>query len=190
MRNFLFAAYVGFFDLSINDSSWNICFNKALENFLKLESSPLKISTSLSSPSWTSYCDVKSISFPPKASIVKEQSTHLDGPGFCWRFRNLVYQIPGVLPRGAQMPRPRHREPEQMPRGCPGGIIVLVNSQPQLFFLNSKLFQLFFRTMRTFQFDLYERSNCMKRREKSVKQCAPCKLNETREESEREKKSS
>ena len=39
------------------------------------------------------------------------------------------------------------------------GIIVLVNSQPQLFLLNSKLFQLFFFNslmMPTFQFDLYE----------------------------------
>ena len=98
----------------------NICFNKALENFLKLENSPLKISTSLSSLSRTSYCDVKSISFPKKASIAKEQSTHLNGPGF-WRFWNLVYQIPGGRPRGAEMPRSRDREPEQMPRGCPGG---------------------------------------------------------------------
>ena len=99
--------------------SSNSCFNKALENFLKLENSPLKISTSLSSPSRTSYCDVKSTSFPTRASIAKEHSTHLDGPGF-WRFWNLVYKIPGgSLPGCTNAPPPGQRT--YMPRGFPGG---------------------------------------------------------------------
>ena len=99
--------------------SSNSSFNKAMENFLKLESSPLEISTSLSSLSRTSYFDVNS--FPTKASIAKEESTHLWRPGF-ERFWNFVYQIPGGPPPGAQVPCPRDREPEQMSRGCPGGM--------------------------------------------------------------------
>ena len=100
--------------------SSNNCFNKALKNFLKLESSPLKISTSLSGPSRTSYCDVKSIYFPTKASIAKEQSPHLDGPGF-WRFWNLVYQIPGGSSPGfTNAPPPGQRTWTNAP-GLPGG---------------------------------------------------------------------
>ena len=52
--------------------SSNICFYKTLENFLNLENSPLKISTSLSSPSRTSHCNSKSISFSTKASTAKK----------------------------------------------------------------------------------------------------------------------
>ena len=122
----IFYLSVGFFWFDRPDIAQIVVsrsFNKALEIFLKLENSPLKISTSLSSPLRPSYCDVKSISFPAKASIAKEQSTPLDGPGFSfWRFWNLVYQIPGGRSRGAQMPCPRDREPEQMPRACQGEI--------------------------------------------------------------------
>ena len=39
--------------------------------------------------------------------------------------------------------------------------------------------------MRTFQFDLYQA--IARKREKSVKRCASCQLNETREEGEQEK---
>ena len=30
-------------------------------------------------------------------------------------------KFPGGRPRGVQMPRPWDRDPDQMPRGCPGG---------------------------------------------------------------------
>ena len=91
----------------------NRCFNKALENFLKLENSPLKISTSLSNPSRTTYCDVKSISFPTKPPSRRNKARILTARTFDG-FETSCIKSPGG--------GPRNREPEQMPRGCPGGM--------------------------------------------------------------------
>ena len=58
-------------------------------------------------------------------------------------------------------------------------IIVLVNSQPQFFLLNSKLFQVFKKFVNDADISVWPiRRDCMKRREKSEKRFAPCKLNE------------
>ena len=110
---FLFVALVlWYFDRWYSS---NGCFYKALGNFLKFENSPLEVSTSLSSPSWTSHCDTKSISFPTKASIAKEQNMQLDGPGF-WPFWNHVYQIPGAHHGEHKCPTPGTEKLNK----CPG----------------------------------------------------------------------
>ena len=86
--------------------SWHLKRNKALNNFLKLEISPLKISLSLSSLSRTSYCDVKSISSPTKASIAMgNKARSLTARAFDG-FATSRIKFPGVVPGVHKCPAP------------------------------------------------------------------------------------
>ena len=97
--------------------SSNNCFYKALENFLKLENSPLKVSTSLSSPSRTSHCDTKSISFHTKACIAKDASRR---PWLLTVLKPCVSNSRGAAPGCTNAPPPEQTTWTNAP-GLPGG---------------------------------------------------------------------